>query len=85
MIPQALSNPRQPARHEPLFDVDPRTGASIEVFYTDRSLETFGRCGPGWFWWSRRRGCSPNSSPTGPVCYELRCVSTRDEYGGANK
>jgi hypothetical protein len=55
MIPQALSNPRQPARHEPLFDVDPRTGASIEVFYTDRSLETFGRCGPGWFWWSRRR------------------------------
>ena len=61
-----ISNSRQDARHEPLFDVDPRTGASIEVFYTDRSLETFGRCGPGWFWWSRRRGCSPNGSPTGP-------------------
>ena len=33
--------------HEPLYDVDPRTGASIEVFYADRALETFGRCGAG--------------------------------------
>ena len=57
-----ISNPRQHARREPLYDIDPRTGASIEVFYADRALETFGRCGAGWFWWSRRRGCSP----TGP-------------------
>jgi hypothetical protein len=45
------SNPRQ---REPLFDVHPRTGISFEVFYSDRTLETFGRCGSGWFWWSRR-------------------------------
>jgi hypothetical protein len=41
------------------------TGASIEVFFADR-LATFGRGGAGWFWWSRRRGCSPDGSPTGP-------------------
>jgi hypothetical protein len=57
------SNPRQ---HEPLYDIDPETGVSIEVFYADRTLETFGRCGSGWFWWPRRRGCSPDGSPTGP-------------------
>jgi hypothetical protein len=38
-----------PNRFEPLFDVHPQTGVSIEVFYADRTLETFGRCGPGWF------------------------------------
>jgi hypothetical protein len=57
---------RQCSRHEPLFDIDPRTGASIEVFYTDRSLETFGRCGPGWFWWTRRPGFAPDGLATGP-------------------
>ena len=57
------SNPRP---REPLYDTDPETGVSIEVFYADRTLETFGRCGSGWFWWPRRRGCSPDGSPTGP-------------------
>ena len=56
----------QRAAHDPLFVVHPRTGASIEVFYADRTLETFGRCGAGWFWWSRRSGSSPEGSPTGP-------------------
>ena len=50
----------------PLFDVHPRTGVSIEVFYADRALETFGRCGAGWFWWARRRGRSPAGPATGP-------------------
>jgi len=59
MVPHAL-------RHEPLFDVHPRTGVSIEVFYTDRTLETFGRHGAGWFWWPRRCGFSPNGHATGP-------------------
>ena len=35
--------------HDPLYDIDPQTGATIEVFYADRELETFGRCGAGWF------------------------------------
>jgi hypothetical protein len=53
-------------RHEPIFDIHPVTGASIEVFYADRSLETFGRCGAGWFWWPRRRGFTPEGKATGP-------------------
>jgi hypothetical protein len=53
-------------RHEPLFDVHPRTGASFEVFFSDHTMETFGRGGAGWFWWPRRRGCAPNGLPTGP-------------------
>jgi len=34
-------------RYEPLFDIHPLTGASIEVFYADRAVETFGRVGAG--------------------------------------
>ena len=41
-------------------------GATIEVFYADRALETFGRGGAAWFWWYRRRGFSPTGSSTGP-------------------
>ena len=63
----APRDPRPAARTpEPLFDIHPRTGVSIEVFYADRTLETFGRCGAGWFWWSRRRGFSPVGPATGP-------------------
>jgi hypothetical protein len=29
--------------HEPLNDIHPLTGTSIEVFYADRALETFGQ------------------------------------------
>ena len=35
-------------RFEPLFDIHPVTGASIEVFYAV-GLATFGRGGAGWF------------------------------------
>jgi hypothetical protein len=58
------SNPRLRAAHKPIYDVHPLTGSSIEVFYADRTLETFGRC--GWFWSSRQRGCSPAGPATGP-------------------
>ena len=33
----------RPGQRAPFFDVHPRTGATIEVFYADRALETFGR------------------------------------------
>jgi hypothetical protein len=52
--------------HDPLYDIDPRTGTTIEVFYADRALETFGRCGAGWFWYSRQRGFAPDGQPIGP-------------------
>jgi hypothetical protein len=60
------SSTRQRAAHEPLYDIDPLTGISIEVFYSDRTLETFGRGGAGWFWCSRQRGFSPGGPATGP-------------------
>ena len=53
-------------RREPLYDINPETGISIEVFYADRTLETFARSGPGWFWWPRRKGFSPEGQATGP-------------------
>ena len=56
----------QRAGRPPLFDIPPQTGASIEVFYADRSMETFGRCGADWFWWPRRRGFSPDGPAAGP-------------------
>jgi hypothetical protein len=56
----------QCAARDPLYDIDPRTGVAIEVFYADRELETFGRCGAGWFWWSRRRGFPPDGAANGP-------------------
>lgn len=51
---------------EAYFDIDPVTGASIEVFYADRSLETFGRGGAGWSWCPRRHGFAPNGPAIGP-------------------
>jgi hypothetical protein len=53
-------------RHKPLFDVHPVTGASFEVFYSDRTLESFGWSGAGWYWWPRRRGFAPSSPAKGP-------------------
>ena len=69
----------QPHTTRPLYDVHPRTGSSIEVFYADRTLETFGKGGAGWFWWSRRRGFSPNGAPTGP--FATRYAAYRHALG----
>ena len=60
------ADPADRARHEPLYDMDPRTGLSIEMFFADRSLETFGRVGAGWYWWHRRRGAAPDGARIGP-------------------
>src|SRR5271155_5930367 len=56
----------QCSRQVPLFDIHPLTGTSIEMFFADRALETFGKGGAGWFWWSRQRGSSPEGPATGP-------------------
>ena len=53
-------------RPQPLFDIHPLTGATIEVFYADGRLETFGRYGAGWFWCYRRRGFPPDGLAAGP-------------------
>jgi len=59
-------NSKQCTRRDPLYDVNPLTGVRFEVFYSDRTLETFGKGGASWFWWPRERGCPPAGPPTGP-------------------
>jgi hypothetical protein len=76
--------PQRP-RREPLFDFHPLTGIGIEVFYADRSLETFGRCGAGRFWWPRRRGCSPAGSPIGPFATSYAAYRNAMSSGGAGR
>jgi hypothetical protein len=79
------SAPQCPWR-EPLFDIDPATGVSIEVFYADRTLETFGRGGCGWFWYCRQRGFPPDGSPTGPFATSYaayrHAMNTAVPFGG---
>jgi hypothetical protein len=58
--------PLRPARREAIHDVHPLTGVNVEIFYMDRTLETFGGGGAGWFWWPRRRGFSPDGPAVGP-------------------
>jgi hypothetical protein len=60
------SGPGNRARHKPLYDVIPGTEVGIEVFFSDRTMETFGRVGAGWFWWPRRRGFAPKGERSGP-------------------
>jgi hypothetical protein len=54
------------AKYAAIFDVNPVTGATFEVFYADDALQTLGLRRAGWFWWSRRRGFSPESPAVGP-------------------
>ena len=58
-------------RRQPLFVFDPLTGLTIEIFFADRTLESFGRHGAGFFWWPRRRGFAPNGPARGafPTSY----------------
>ena len=64
-------------RREPLFDVHPVTGASVEVFYAD-GLATFGRRGAGWFWHFRLRGFAPDGTAHGP--FPSRYAAYRDAF-----
>jgi hypothetical protein len=54
------------AAFEPLYDIDPHTGGSIEVFYADGVLAVSFGMHSGWFWWTCQPGCLPGCPPTGP-------------------
>ena len=67
------------AAHEPLYDVDPRTGDTVEIFYADSALaKSFGTVA-GWFWWSCRCGGLPDRAPTGP--FPTSFAAYRDTRG----
>jgi hypothetical protein len=60
------------AAFEPLYETDPRTGGTVEVFYAHRVLaESFG-AGAGWFWWVWPTGGLPEGRPNGPFATSYR-------------
>ena len=38
MARAVISDPKRRTAFEPLYDLDPQTGASVEIFYADRAL-----------------------------------------------
>jgi hypothetical protein len=61
-----ISDPKRRAAFEPLYEIDPRSGASIEGFYADRVLAGSFGTRPGWYWGTCQRGFLPDGPPTGP-------------------
>jgi hypothetical protein len=59
------------AADEPLYDQDPQTGATLEVFHADAVLARSFGMHSGFFWWSCLPGCLPGIRPHGPfaTCY----------------
>jgi hypothetical protein len=66
MARAVISDPKRRAALEPIYDTEPHTGASVEVFYADRVLAKSFGTSAGWFWWTCRRGLLPHDRPTGP-------------------
>jgi hypothetical protein len=65
--------------YEPLYDIRPDTGATIEVFYADRVFASLR--GPGWFWWTCKPGFMPDWPPFGP--FGTSYTAYRDALAGA--
>jgi hypothetical protein len=70
MTRAANSNPMQRARYQLLYETDPRTGATIEIFHADRVFA--GMRGAGWFWWTCDPGSLPEWPPVGPFATAYR-------------
>jgi hypothetical protein len=51
--------------YEPLYEIDPHTGITIEIFYADQVLAASFGANAGWYWWSCHRGSRPGQ-PHGP-------------------
>ena len=53
-----------------VYDIDPQTGTSVEIFYADRALATSFGARAGWFWWAYQPGFLPGTSDW-PICHQL--------------
>lgn len=77
----AISDPKRRTAYEPLYDIDPQTGASVEIFYADPAVaRSFGTSEAGWFWWTCHSGSLPHDLPSGPFANSYlayRDVATR--------
>lgn len=61
------SDPQRRPAYEPLYDIDPETGGTVQVFYVGRRLaELSGMRGAGWFWTLGRPGLLRGGAPMGP-------------------
>jgi hypothetical protein len=57
------SNPERRPAFEPLYDVHPQAGETLEVFFVDRALaKSFGAGSVGFWWWT----CPPGGLPREP-------------------
>ena len=67
MARAVISDPRRRTAYEPLYDIDPQTGASVEIFYADRVLATsFGTRWRGVVLVVLSAQLLPDGPPTGP-------------------
>ncbi len=67
MARAVISDPKRHTAYEPLYEIDPQTGASVEIFYADRAVAgSFGAREAGWFWWTCQSGSLPLDLPAGP-------------------
>ena len=72
MARAVISDPKRRAAFEPIYDADPQTGASIEVFFADHgspSPSALTRAGSGG---PVSAGCLPEGPPTGPFANSYR-------------
>lgn len=66
---------------EPLYDIDPQTGATIEIFFADQALaKCFGMRSAGWLYWACEPGCWPPAEPRGP--FATKFSAYRAALGG---
>ena len=81
MARAVISDPQRHTAREPLYDIDPQTGASVEIFYADGAVaRSFGTSEAGWFWWTCQSGSLPEGEPSGPFANSYlayRDVATR--------
>jgi hypothetical protein len=65
-----MARASNPARHsiwEPMYETDPVTGGTIEIFYAHRQFAaSFGAKDGGFFWWRFKSDCLLDGPPIGP-------------------
>ena len=84
MARAVIFDPKRRPAFEPLYDIDPYTGASIEIFLADRTLAvSFGARSAGWFHWRCQCGSLPECPPIGP--FGSSYLAYRDALGGGSQ
>jgi hypothetical protein len=78
-----ISDPKRDAAYEPLYEIDPETGESVEIFFADRAVAKSFGTQPGWFWWARQSGRLPERPPTGP--FATSYAAYRNALDGGNR